>query len=162
MSAIRKSEISGTNASGNEEKYHSYREAWARINAALDEGFYFEAVTIEESIITDRLISHLVGVGAIDREEEPDDYDTFHNLLTKWRNTGSHPIQKREFEDLQGATFNWKKQRNTVIHQIAKSSPGDPTEPIDDFLETAKEAAERGEELARAIDRWHSDVKESA
>jgi hypothetical protein len=162
MSELRKSGSPKSDVTGNKKKYHSHREAWARINQAIDEGFYFEAVTIEESIITDRLISHLVGVGAIEREEEPDDYGTFRDLLVAWRNAGSHPIQKGGFEDLQDATFNWKNQRNTVIHQIAKSSPGDPTEPIDDFLETAKDTAEKGKELARAIDHWHSRMKANA
>jgi hypothetical protein len=60
-----KSIISQNSITGNVVKYLSYREAWTRIKQAQEQGFYLEAVTLEESIITDRLISYLVGVGAI-------------------------------------------------------------------------------------------------
>jgi len=46
-------------------RYFSYKEAWVRIKKAQGSGFYLEAVTLEESIIADRLISFLVYVGAM-------------------------------------------------------------------------------------------------
>jgi hypothetical protein len=64
---MRKSRIPDQVLKGNAAKYLSYRQAWARIGAAQGHGFYLEAVTIVESVITDRLISYLVGIGVLAR-----------------------------------------------------------------------------------------------
>lgn len=42
---------------GNGDKFRAYRESWTRIKEAQKQGFYLEAITIEESIISDRLSS---------------------------------------------------------------------------------------------------------
>ena len=44
----------------NKIKYHSYKAAYSRMNLAMDKGFYLEAITIQESIISDRLLSFAV------------------------------------------------------------------------------------------------------
>ena len=159
MTAERKSGDYEEDVSGNVEKYHSYREAWKRIDEAIEEGFYLEAVTIEESVICDRLISHLVGLGVRNRQSDLRDYGSFGRLLGSWRQNGSHPIEQRGFEDLQDAVDNWREKRNYVVHRIVKSHPGDATDPISDFLKRAKQTAEEGKELARAVDNWHKRVK---
>lgn len=159
MNEERKSGYEEEDISGNSEKYHSYREAWKRINVAIQEDFYLEAVTIEESIICDRLISHLVGVGIKARQSDLRDYGSFGNLLNSWHQNGSHPVEQGDFNDLQKAVDNWRDERNYVVHGIVKSHPGDPTDPVIDFLGRAKQAAEDGKELARAIDNWHKRMK---
>ena len=58
--ALLKSKNLPVNIQGNRCKYLSYREAWARIKQAQQQQFFLEAVTLEESIITDRLICYLV------------------------------------------------------------------------------------------------------
>lgn len=45
--------------SKNMTKYESYKFAFDRIEEALNENFPFEAIVLEESIITDRLQSFL-------------------------------------------------------------------------------------------------------
>jgi|SRR5579871_1003630 len=52
-------------------QYFSYREAWGRIRRAKGHGYYLEAVTLEESIIADRLISFLVSAGKLDAGLRP-------------------------------------------------------------------------------------------
>lgn len=46
-------------ASGNEAKFLGYSEAWARIVLASKRTFNLEAVTIEESMASDRMLSFL-------------------------------------------------------------------------------------------------------
>lgn len=41
----------------NLQKYLSYKEAWTRINKAIKAKYFLEAIVIEESIMSDRLIS---------------------------------------------------------------------------------------------------------
>ena len=63
MEKLTKSENVGKAKKGNIEKFNSYAEGFARINEANEKGFYLEAITIEESIIVDRLLSHLHSKG---------------------------------------------------------------------------------------------------
>jgi hypothetical protein len=44
--------------------------------------------------------------------------------------------------------------RNEALHAMAKSEPRQPTQPIDLFLQKAKDAAEKGESLTREICNW--------
>jgi hypothetical protein len=44
--------------------------------------------------------------------------------------------------------------RNETVHGMVKSTVGHRDDHITDFLGAAKTAAERGEELARQLDRW--------
>ena len=50
--------------SRNTAKYESYTEAWRRIKAAQEKEFFLEAIVIEESIISDRLVSYLSRPGS--------------------------------------------------------------------------------------------------
>ena len=54
---MRKSKTLEKSIAGNASKYYSYREAWTRIKLAQENGFYLEAIAIQESIISDRLIA---------------------------------------------------------------------------------------------------------
>lgn len=67
---------------GNARKYYGYQEAWRRIKRAQEEGFFLEVVTIAESIITDRLISHLVKIEKFIPSAQ--NY-SFHLLIKKWK-----------------------------------------------------------------------------
>jgi len=80
-----KSDIARPAIRGNVAKYLSYREAWSRIKTAQEHGFYLEAVTLEESIIADRLISYLVGVKAIKRADAPYRHQGFAKLIQVWK-----------------------------------------------------------------------------
>jgi uncharacterized short protein YbdD (DUF466 family) len=157
MSSNRKSEATREGTEGNVEKYLSYSEAWSRIDKAREQGFYLEAVTIEESIICDRLISYLVEVGAIDRKSDLHEYPSFYGLIQKWRESTSGSVSQNNFSDLIGEVDDWRDQRNYLIHSMVKSHPGTPTDRIEDFLNEAQEAADKGKKLARAVDKWHEE-----
>jgi hypothetical protein len=73
-------------------KYLSYAEAWRRIKAAIQAGYYLEAVTIEESIIADRLLSYVAGIAP---EQPVDVRSPFGGLIRRWRSVaGSFPLTR--------------------------------------------------------------------
>jgi hypothetical protein len=81
---------------GNVEKYDSYREAWARIRQAQDSGFFLEAITIQESIISDRLISFLSRPGASHSFINSSDKKKFlslNELIQAWKKECSEEIE---------------------------------------------------------------------
>lgn len=134
-----KSQRNETEVKGNVQKYLSYKEAWARIEQAQNDGYYLEAVTIIESIISDRLLSFLVGIGKIDRESKKVEKIGFGNLIDQWRsvvgqNGAASPQAIDEILSLVDRVNSWRDKRNLVVHGIVKSLPGTATEDVTSFL----------------------------
>ena len=156
--SILKSKNLPQNLQGNIFKYLSYREAWARIKQAQEQNFFLEAVTLEESIITDRLICYLVVTGALKRARELHQYPSFGQLIKTWSLLHGAPIsiqvKSTEFKNLQSSVDSWRQGRNKVVHGMVKSHPGTATDDIVNFLEEAKATAREGEILARAVSSW--------
>ncbi|MBD2175623.1 hypothetical protein H6F42_01655 [Pseudanabaena sp. FACHB-1998] len=154
MSEYRKSQIPSKEIFGNVNKYESYREAWSRIKLAQENHFFLEAITIQESIISDRLISFL------SRPESPNPlpdhtrgrYLSFNQIIQKWRSEVSDTSVS--CIALIDAVDRWRRIRNEAIHAIVKSDTGESTQSIDLFLQKAKEAADEGERLAREVCKW--------
>lgn len=143
--------------SGNKAKYLSYKEANARISAAILKGFYLEAITIEESILCDRLQSYyayLLNLNADEFKAHPffQDYTTLGKL-----------IHKNNLKKKLNLTFNkevsevfiklraWWGKRNETLHSLAKSTPTTPTMDYKEFLKLAKKTALDGVKLIDEI-----------
>ena len=152
----RKSSAPSKPVQGNAGKYESYREAFARIKAAQEEGFYLEAVTIEESVISDRLASWL-SANPVAGKAPLKASASFGNLIARWRKLwqASHPDETETTKRIE-AIDQWRECRNTLVHAIAKSAPGTATIPVDQFLELAERVAKEGEQHAKAVKKWHA------
>jgi hypothetical protein len=161
---MRKSTPREQNVQGNAEKFDAYREAWTRIRQAQENEFFLEAITIQESIISDRLVSFLSRPGASNsfvKAREKSKFASFYQLIQAWQEEFPDGIKYPKFanENLIEKVDLWRRSRNDAIHAIVKSEPGTPTKPIDEFLETAKKVAEIGTELAEAICIWQKGEK---
>jgi len=161
---MRKSQVTEQKISGNSEKYESYREAWSRIKQAQENDFFLEAITIQESIISDRLISFLSRPGASnsftkEKEQERTKFISFYSLIKHWRSEFKEGIKLSSGKNLIDEVDKWRDSRNAAIHAIVKSDPGEATQPIDSFLQEAKKVAEEGEKLAREVCSWHKREK---
>ncbi len=136
----------------NAAKYLSYKEAWRRINGAKDGGFFFEVVTICESIISDRLLSFVKGAS------EANDIGThtkFSRLIRLWRETVQMQAQDNSIGELIERVDRWRIERNKMVHGFAKSLPGTATMPVDEFLAAAEKASHEGIVLAKRVSAWH-------
>jgi hypothetical protein len=144
---------------GNAAKFDSYREALARIKAAQADGYYLEAIAIEESIIVDRIISYLQRPGSPSgvRRNKYGNYPTFNELIKKLAKDVGGALVYGKHTDLCTSLHDWRRSRNRALHAFVSSDPGTPTNPVDDFLRDAKKYAEEGADLARTISKWHRD-----
>jgi hypothetical protein len=133
---------------GNGDKFRAYRESWTRIKEAQKQGFYLEAITIEESIISDRLSSYFRNV--LEIEKQPNTFKGMHDLWKKY-----HPeiIAAGGYIDLMQALDKWREERNKAIHDIVHSDKH-VDRSIENFLSNTKTVAEDGEKLARIISQW--------
>ncbi len=151
----RKSQPLEKPIAGNAIKYESYREAWSRIKFALESEFFLEAITIEESIISDRLMSYLPSLDSpkIPSKKNNGHCPSFNTLIQRWRSECSND-KDSNLNALMNEVDEWRCSRNQVIHAIVKSEPGQPTQQIDSFLEIAEKAARQGKTLAREVSKW--------
>ena len=87
---------------GNAQKYLSFKEAWARIKSAQEAGFYLEAITIQESIMSDRITSYLSYKAMLPTKKRP----SFADLLREWKRTPLFQrVRNSETFDLRSMMF---------------------------------------------------------
>ena len=147
----------GKAVNGNGAKYLSYREAWARIKLARRQGFFLEAVTIEESIISDRLLSFLEKRCGLTLKDTTK--GNLNQIIQKWHGEASARLQSDPTEGETLRALNdrlqaWRSGRNEVVHGMVKSKARSGDDHIDNFLQAAEAYAQSGERLARDLDAW--------
>lgn len=150
----RKSKTSPKEVAGNVEKYYSYCEAWTRIRLAQENGFYLEAIAIQESIMSDCIMSYLCHKQDVGLLSNKNSFLSFSKLIIKWRSEFPNGLLSGSYSNLIDTVDEWRLSRNKVIHAIVKSKPGEQTQSIDLFLEQSKEAAKVGEAITREVCNW--------
>jgi hypothetical protein len=137
-------------------KGESYTHAFRRINEAIEQGFYLEAVTLAESIISDRLLSFVkYHNGKVTVRT------SFHTLINSAKKFNATQVLTKSGEDLFDALDRWRIERNACVHSFTKSEPGTAPESIYDFNRTAEKASKSGKTLARHVCSWHKKMKAS-
>lgn len=139
-----------------DQKKERYTEAFARIDSSINSEHYFEAIAIEESIISDRIASflesmHLLKVDDLHRY-------SFASLITLWKFAVLSPGAIWEpCEGLIKEVDEWRKQRNKYVHGLVKFPHQRANIPTTkEFLQGASYAAFKGKELSRSVSDWRS------
>jgi len=124
-------------------RYSLYKMAYGRINEALQQGFYLEAITIVESLVSDRLESRLTFLLGTDFS-----FKTLGQLITKIRGTetdsGLLLLVDKDLDQ-------WREARNKSLHEMAKIEDGDSSTWADRFTSLVPTSKE-GLRVLRAID----------
>ncbi len=132
----------------NSTKYLSYKYAFGQMKRATEAGFFLEVVMIAESVISDRL--HSVCWRAEDANGKPtrkQKHVGLGSLIQRARNAGLNEADVVELDE-------WREARNRVAHALARSVPGSPTMPVEEFQALAKATAEDGIKLANKTKKW--------
>ncbi len=142
----------------NTAKGKSYALAYGMIRAAMEKDCPLQAIAIEESIITDRLSSTL-NVGK-------DKAEPCSSLGQVLRERNGNPLKgvapnanaalfDKEMVKLLPRLEAWWRNRNAMLHGIAKSACGEgPEIESEAFMETARQVAVEGKDLADIIKKW--------
>lgn len=100
-------------------RYLLYKDLIDQYKIAMSEGFYLEAITLMESLITDRLESALIYYG----KNSPDQvFLPLGNALSPFKDQGIISDQLYDRIDY------WRKARNQALHEMAKIEEG--TTPV--------------------------------
>jgi hypothetical protein len=136
------------------EKQKRYVEAYSRISTSISSGHYFEAITIEESIISDRLASFLEATDSL----KSDDIHRqgFASLVTLWKLATKNPGSIWEnCDSLIAQVDSWRKERNKYVHGLVKFPNQKANVPTtEDFINGAKKTANDGAKLAKEVSEW--------
>ena len=141
-------------AAKNITKGASFTYAFRRINESIKQEFYLEAVTLAESIISDRLLSHVKS-----RDVRVNKNTSLKQLIDKAKKLNATVDSINSEFDLLLLLDEWRINRNKCVHSVAKSEPGEPTITIDEFHNLAKISASKGKDLARRVCIWHDKIK---
>lgn len=94
-----------------------YQNAFERVSLAINQGFYLEAITLIESMISDRLESRLTTICGSNV--------SFENLGSLIEKIGKHEKDERLRCLVTQDLFQWKALRNKSIHELVKIGEGD-------------------------------------
>jgi hypothetical protein len=143
-----KSRIRAVSAADNEigqERFELYRAAFSWISNAIDNGYYLEAISIEERLISDRLESYLSFL-----KDEDFSFKTLGNLIDAFRSKES-----KADELLRSIVIDkvdsWRKRRNIAAHEMVKIEDGKNINWAD-RVKINQDIARDGLELVREID----------
>jgi len=114
-----------------------------RILKAITEGYYLEAITLQESIISDRLALFLHHQG------DKSDSKTLNKLILT--------VQKHHQNKLFEEVDLWRVKRNKAIHGLVRSSPFEKQIGLLSFDNLAKETATEGKKLVLDIIHWFDE-----
>ena len=132
------------------QRNQSYREALIQINAAIDQEFFLEAVTIEECVIANCLWNFAKNTdGAMASSA------TLHKLIyTAVKLRDQAAVDPGE---LLSQLDNWRKLRNTAIHGFVTVDGKEFWNGRSDFTQASKNTATLGLELTAATVRWYEN-----
>ena len=136
-----KRDIRSQRGSFGSKKGERWRSAWERIDAAISEGYFLEAIALEDSLITDRLES------LMNTQRDAVAMQAIGEAI-KWAVANS----SNEFGSLRGELFHWLDDRNRYLHQMAKHA-ADWQVTWDVRLPGARDVALRGGDLVRAVNK---------
>ncbi len=102
----------------NMQKYENYKAQMGRLNRAIKEHFYLEALFIEYAVMEDRLESILTHAGVF-REDK---HDTISKKLRRLEALcqSDKTAAKYFSNELQARIIAWKENRNRFIHSLMK------------------------------------------
>ncbi len=128
-----------------------YAEAYTRIKEAIKQGFFLEAITIEESIITDRLEARVAWLS----NQQHRNFDNLGPLAQTLKGKGKNKKIRESDPEMLDLLLpkidKWRKQRNEALHELVKF-PDDVEEKCwEDFYSKTKNVAKEGKTLSRKV-----------
>lgn len=150
----------------NMQKYENYKEQFKRLNKAMNNRFYLEAIFISYAIMEDRTESILRHAGKWEQcvKRSRNGAPGIHFKINKIKNLADQNVSllnKYFSDDLLDNILEWKDERNRMIHALMKQSL--TTDILESLAvqgkEYARTLANRSGNFSRAIEREERRTK---
>lgn len=132
------------------ERHIHHEEGIQRIKTAIAEGFYLEAVTLEECIISNYLNSFLKA------KKINLNNPTFATLLGKIRS--GNLLKDERLIALFNEINQWRKQRNLAIHGFVTAREPGSDNSLASFISFAQNTSEMGISYVEQVKEWYNDA----
>ena len=119
----------------------TYKAVISRYNDVIEAGFYLEAITLMESLISDRIESYFIWETAMQKKYS---FKQLGWLISQLDTNKDSRLPKTELEQ-------WWKLRNETLHELAKINENDDLDFNEKYAK-AKLCAEKGKPLFRKVD----------
>jgi hypothetical protein len=131
--------------------YLRYRYAFSRMDAAMEEGWLMEAIAIQESVLSGRLLSALYSKGIVVTPKE-----SFGSLIDRFQKHCKE--QDAQVEALASRLHEWRVKRNEALHSICRhiDDPYDEdtvTKFENKLVDAAREGRTLVDEVRNAVER---------
>lgn len=147
------------------QKYENYKEQFTRLNKALKNEFYLEAIFIEYAILEDRTESIMRHCGLWDaymktRKGKMPNIDSKLMFIHKHAQSKKYLLNRYFADDLMLQLRAWKNERNPLIHDLLnqKLEPGDLQDLAIRGNELIKVLRTRTTNHNRAVDRLNAEM----
>jgi len=128
-------------------RHSAYQAAMGQITKALKDGYYLEAITLQECLISNCLFNFLNGMGSKLSNA------SFHTLLKEMPDMQD---TARDYpRELLGKLDKWRRARNTAIHGFISSTSVELDFSRENFHDSVKATALSGNEYCKAIVSWY-------
>ena len=128
-------------------RHDSYQAAMGQISKALHDGYYLEAIALEECLISNCLFNFLDGTGA--SLSNPSFHTLLKEISAKQDSAYNWP------RELLGELNKWRKARNSAIHGFISSTSSELDLSRANFYESTKATAVLGEGYCKAVVSWY-------
>lgn len=139
-----------------QQRYELFKSVLSRINQACQDGYYLEAITLIESLISDRLESYLSFIFKKNIG--------FQNLGTLINHFESKKNQEKIDNELKEVVLNdvddWRKKRNIILHEMAKIDFNNQL-TWEQKCQDLNEIAENGLNIFRKIDKILANLRKN-
>ncbi len=142
--SVRKRSITSSGQDTAKHRNQIYKSAFARITEASNLGFFLEAITLIESLVSDRVESRLSFIG-----DEDFSFKTLERLIKKAKELETDLVMKTLVESELKV---WAGKRNRALHEMAKIENGDVSSWNERYA-LLKPVVDSGVKLLRNIDR---------
>jgi hypothetical protein len=137
-------------------RHDLYRGATSKVKAAIEAGFYIEAISLCESLMADRLearVSHREGHTETSRR-----HSTLGSLVRRLKSTEPHNGYE-ELHSLLGDILKWTDFRNKAVHNAVKISEGQKIQSWDERYGALKSSADQGYSLFKRLTSQMDKIK---
>lgn len=128
-------------------RHDAYQAALGQISKAVKDGYYLEAIALEECLISNCLFNFLDGTGT--KLSNPSFHTILKELSDKRDSAYEYP------RELLGELDKWRKARNTAIHGFITARSAELDSSRATFHESTKATATLGNEHCKALVSWY-------
>jgi uncharacterized protein (DUF342 family) len=132
-------------------RHELYKVAWERYNEAMSAGFYLEAITLVDSVITDRIEAYTQYL--MHYEEKHQQVTSLANAMAAMdiaREERQIPTDA-EYKNMRAEVSLFYEGRNKAVHNFAILSNADAEMTADDRLKEAQETARKGRDVFNLV-----------